>query len=135
MTFIFRLGLFAALWQCQNVHVFAFAPQHATAIRLSTSLLYAANNDAQDLMDKAAKLRAEIAAMEGKTVEQAETEYRAKKELETQRKQKVELERESRKASSSSMSRPSIDEGRYVQVPNTVRSNNVFSHLVSKDND
>jgi hypothetical protein len=118
MTVIIRLGLFAALWQCQHINVLAFAPQHATAIRLSTSLLYATNSDAQDLLEKAAKLRAEIAAMEGKTVEQVETEARTKKGLENQRNQKAELERESRKASSSK-SRPTIDEGRYLQVPNT----------------
>lgn len=119
MTVILRLGLLAAVWQCQNVHVLAFAPQHATATQLSTSLLYATNNDAQNLLDKAAKLRAEIAAMEGKTVEEVETEARTKKGLETQRKQEYELERESRKASKALQSRPTSDEGRYIQVPNT----------------
>jgi len=55
-------------------------------------------DEVQRLRDAAAKLRAEIAAMEGKSVEQVEKEAHEKKELENRRRQETDVRIEERRA-------------------------------------
>ncbi|CAJ1947663.1 unnamed protein product [Cylindrotheca closterium] len=79
---------------------------------------------AKQLLDKAAQLRAEIAAMEGKTVEQVTQEAKQKKQDQQDRLKQQEEENavriKERQASSSSASSKS-DQGRsFVPLPNTV---------------
>lgn len=72
--------------------------------------------EAQKLLDRAALLRAEIAAMEGKTVQEVETEARSKKESETKRRQDQDRITAERKAQSA------VDrktDGSFLEVPNT----------------
>jgi hypothetical protein len=71
---------------------------------------------AQQLLDKAAQLRAEIAAMEGKTVSQVETEARVKKETQVQRTQQQDLENAERKKNAVS---DRLTDGRFLDVPVT----------------
>jgi hypothetical protein len=90
--------------------------------RINTKL-YAGDNatisDAQKLLDKAAQLRAEIAAAEGKTLEQVEEEANAKK-----RDQRIREEQAREEASAAAKVRleksASVDDGgRFVQLPVT----------------
>jgi hypothetical protein len=85
------------------------APQVSSKAKvLSDFVLYLtssteSNNDSsetQRLLEKAAKLRAEIAEMEGKTLEQVETEALKKKESKMQRRKKNELQDAERKSNS-----------------------------------
>ena len=83
-----------------------------TALSSSTET----NAEATKLIEKAAQLRAEIAALEGKTVDQVEGEARAKKEAEAQRKQQDEIRRSEQKAASAAVNK---DDGRFLEVPST----------------
>ncbi|KAL3933296.1 MAG: hypothetical protein SGBAC_010464 [Bacillariaceae sp.] len=81
------------------------------------------NDAAQQLLDKAAQLRAEIAAMEGKTVEQVNQEAQQKKQDEQDRlvlqaeENAVKMAERKAKASTTGTG----DQGRsFVQLPNTV---------------
>jgi len=84
----------------------------------------AAATAAKRLLDKAAQLRAEIASMEGKTVEQVQLEAQEKKQEEADRKSKQEetiarREEERLKSPSSFSDRRRRGEA-YIQLPNTV---------------
>ncbi len=88
--------------------------------RSETRLCMAEVSDAKKLLDQAAKLRAEIAAAEGKTLEQVEEEASAKKR-DTQRRMQ-EAEEEAAAAARKrleSNNPPTDDGGRFVQVPVT----------------
>ncbi len=75
------------------------------------------NTEAQKLLERAALLRAEIAAMEGKTVEEVETEARTKKESISQRKQEQDKVTAERKAQAVEDRKT---DGNFLQVPSTV---------------
>lgn len=76
-------------------------------------------SEAQRLLDKAAQLRAEIAAAEGKTVEEVEQEAKAKKQAESQREEKAKEDRLAAAAASKEIAGDNNDGGRFVQVPLT----------------
>ena len=92
----------------------------------SSSPLYASsiesdeNEAARQLFDRAAKLREEIAQLEGKSIEQVETEARTKKQEEMHRRaqqQKENVERQLQKeVESKSLG---VDDGRFLQLPST----------------
>jgi hypothetical protein len=74
------------------------------------------SKSAQQLRDRAAELRAQIAAMEGKTVEEVETEARKKKESASQRREAQDQVSAERKA------KAAVDrktDGSFLQVPST----------------
>lgn len=73
-------------------------------------------NEAQRLLEKAALLRAEIAAMEGKTVEQVESEARTKREMASQRRQEQDSMTAERKARDAESRKT---DGSFLQVPST----------------
>lgn len=84
-----------------------------------TAVFATDSTEAQKLLDKAAQLRAEIAAAEGKTLEQVEEEANAKKRADAMR-----LEEAKEKASIAAQKRlenkpPTDDGGRFVQIPVT----------------
>ena len=94
-----------------------------TTSRPSPTAVFAGSDtevsDAQRLLDQAAKLRAEIAQAEGKTLEQVEEEASAKK-----RDDKLRMEQAEQEAKEAAEKRlkanPPMDEGgRFVQVPVT----------------
>ena len=68
------------------------------------------NAEAQSLRDKAAAIRAEIAALEGKSVEQVEQEAQDKKAA---------IERVAAEAAEKRRQEPRFDRGRMVEVPGT----------------
>mmetsp|Transcript_43611 Transcript_43611/g.105199 ORF Transcript_43611/g.105199 Transcript_43611/m.105199 type:complete len:432 (-) Transcript_43611:102-1397(-) len=80
------------------------------------------DDNAQQLLDKAAQLRAEIAAMEGKTVDQVKQEAQQKKQDEQDRLKQQEQENAVRMAErQAESSNTKGDQGRsFVQLPNTV---------------
>jgi hypothetical protein len=74
------------------------------------------NEAAKQLLDKAAALRAEIAAMEGKSIEQVEEEASRKKENERVRRKEQDQKNAEKKGGKPEIS----DDGRYfVQIPDT----------------
>ena len=73
-------------------------------------------NAAEKLREKAAAIRAEIAAMEGKTVEEVESEARQKREDAKLRQEESEARRKEEKEKNN---RSNIDDGRYQEVPST----------------
>jgi len=77
-------------------------------------------SDAQKLLDQAAQLRAEIAAAEGKTVEQVQEEANAKKLDDKLRMEEAEKESAAAAQKRLETNRSRDDGGRYVQVPVTV---------------
>jgi TolA-binding protein len=118
--------LLATLTQRSNAFV-STTPSGATTImggsqtRSSITTVFAAKDDeevddaAQRLRNKAAQLRAEIAAMEGKTVEQVTLEAKQKKEDQTKRRQIQDRKNVERKEQT-----PKQDEGKFfVQIPET----------------
>jgi hypothetical protein len=121
MAKMFSFNLFLALAAIlQQWNVRAFTSVQLTNKRKCASFIPRAvdNDAAQGLLDKAAKLRAEIAMMEGKTLEQVESEAMSKKEEQSKRiqsKENEEAEIRSKRASSTKK----VDDGRFVQVPNT----------------
>lgn len=117
-----KLFIFGALaW-----HVSAFmAPPFQTfqannnAIPSSDIAVYStteSESESQKLLDRAAQLRAEIAAMEGKSVEEVETEAREKKETERRRRKEDAKRDEERK---STFAVKSETDGSFLQVPVT----------------
>lgn len=76
-------------------------------------------NAAQQLLDKAAQLRAEIAAMEGKTVEQVNQEAQQKKQDEQDR-LALQAEENAVKMAERKAKAPSDQGKSFVQLPNTV---------------
>ncbi len=76
-------------------------------------------SDAQRLMEQAAKLRAEIAAAEGKTLEQVEEEASAKKRDDQKRMAEAEEEAAANAKKRLESAPPTDDGGRFVQVPVT----------------
>jgi hypothetical protein len=74
------------------------------------------NDEAQKLRDRAAALRAEIAGLQGKTVEEVETEFRTKKESESQRRQTQDQVSAERKAQAVEDRKT---DGSFLQVPST----------------
>jgi hypothetical protein len=89
------------------------------ASRLDTRL-FASSEDhlesSQKLLDRAAQLRAEIAAMEGKTVEEVEQEALQKKVAERQRREEQDRTSAQRKAQAVEDRKT---DGSFLQVPNT----------------
>ena len=94
----------------------------------SSSSLFSTTNDSKDIseaekfLEQAAQLRAEIAAAEGKTIEEVEREASTKKQHEQQRREKQAIETASAKKRIQD-SKGLIDTGagdRFVQVPLTV---------------
>jgi len=94
----------------------------------SSSSLFSTTNDSKDIseaekfLEQAAQLRAEIAAAEGKTIEEVEQEASTKKQHEQQRREKQAIETASAKKRIQD-SKGLIDTGagdRFVQVPLTV---------------
>lgn len=75
------------------------------------------NEAAKKLLDKAAQIRAEIAAMEGKSLEQVEAEAQQKKESEKLR--RVEQERENAERTKERKQNNQDDGKFYVQLPET----------------
>ena len=71
---------------------------------------------AQDLLDKAAKIRAEIAAMEGKTLEEVEKEAKEKKESEVERR-RIQEEENVAAAAKRAENTKSQDNGRFLFLP------------------
>jgi hypothetical protein len=96
---------------------------HSDARGSSTNALHASNPttnaQAQQLIDRAAKLREEIARMEGKTVEEVETEARTKKEAQLKRTQDAELENAQRRSAATNKVVGGPDDGRFLQIPTT----------------
>lgn len=97
--------------------------RHASVHTSTTTTLFAtttttnATDAAQQLLDKAAQLRAEIAAMEGKTVEQVTLEAQQKKQEEASRRELQQMENSKRQQERVS----NQDPGRtMVQLPTTV---------------
>jgi hypothetical protein len=74
------------------------------------------NDEAAKLLEKAAQLRAEIAAMEGKTVEEVEGEARQKKEDARLRKEQDEARKKEEKANNKNSWKT---DGRFLEIPNT----------------
>ena len=127
---VYRCVVFASLGAMISAfHVtmpsrFHFLPsgQNICHKRLDTTVFATENNevsDAQKLLDKAAQLRAEIAAAEGKTLEQVEEEANAKKRDDRLREEmaREEASAAAQKRLESNASRN--DGGRFVQVPVT----------------
>ena len=74
-------------------------------------------SESRKLLDRAAQLRAEIAAMEGKTVDEVETEARRKKESQRERREQQDQITAERQAQAA------IDrktDGSFLQVPSTI---------------
>lgn len=99
---------------------FAFVPLHpghhqrpSRAIMASTDQEGTASTAVQTLLDKAAQIRAEIAALEGKTVEQVQNEANEKKQRESAA---LEASRKARKEHDVKNPR---DYGRMLEVPNS----------------
>ena len=92
----------------------------ATRISTSTGALFesisGSIDEAQRLKDAAAKLRAEIAAMEGKSLEQVETEAFQKKEMEKQRRKEQDQLTMERRAQATEERKT---DGSFLDVPNT----------------
>ena len=121
---------FTSTSNSHNVKPTTLISEKTTVATTSTVLSMASNeNDAaKELLDKAAKIRAEIAAMEGKTVEEVEKEAQDKKDAEQSRRDEQQKQKELAMSTSSSSSSSSTDQdnnninkanGRYLQVPNT----------------
>lgn len=82
MKFTSSSLLLAFLGAFSGCEAFTTTTNAASATRTQNLSMAAAGGDAhQALLDKAAQIRAEIAALEGKTVEQVEQEARDKKQL------------------------------------------------------
>lgn len=75
----------------------------------------AAQDDAARLRDQAAKIRAEIAALEGKTVQQVQDEAQEKKQREQEAREVASRQRKETRAKQTP-----VDYGRMLEVPNTV---------------
>lgn len=96
----------------------AFAPYPTTTKHIATTKLFqvessSTTSDMQKLREKAAQLRAEIAAMEGKTLEEVEHEARNKKEQARLLREELEAKKKSE---------PEKDwktDGRFLELPNT----------------
>lgn len=73
-------------------------------------------HDSEQLLDRAAKLREEIAAIEGKSLEEVETEARVKKATERQRRQEQDEITAKRKAEDAEYRKT---DGSFLQVPST----------------
>lgn len=89
-----------------------------TMIHGSTTTLFSTKEQdaAERLREKAAAIRAEIAAMEGKTLEEVEGEARQKREDVKLRQQEAEARRQEEKEN---RNRNNVDDGRYQEVPST----------------
>lgn len=93
--------------------------QNACQRHTETTVFATDNAEAQQFLDKAAQLRAEIAAIEGKTLEQVEEEANAKKRADAMRIEEGK-EKSSIAAQKRFESKPSSDDGgRFVQIPVT----------------
>lgn len=92
------------------------APRHV-ALSLSSD---AKDDEAQALLDKVSQIRAEIAALEGKTVAEVEAEAKAKIDAEESRKAEAEAARAARDAerkNSSAANKRRLDRGTYMDLP------------------
>lgn len=118
---LFHGSICSVLWFASLCTVNAFTSTRLPIMNTrSPSKLYSepdvsTDDSAQRLLDRASELRAEIAAMEGKTLEQVETEAQQKKESEVQRKEEKERENAERKE----QRQPASKDGRFLDVPNT----------------
>ena len=120
-------AIFAFILAINGCNIEAFNVQKSTAgcIRRTNSMLPLRSSsiedvdEAQKLLDRAAKLRQEIAQLEGKTVEQVETEARTKKEEETKRRERQEIENSEKQRQREENGGSMIDDGRFLQVPST----------------
>lgn len=115
--------LVMACWMAPSCKAFVgTAPSYNAnpASKTDSSRLWSTTEDdqAKKLLDRAAQLRAEIAAMEGKTTEQVETEAREKKALERQRADEQEAQRLARKQQERPKAKTNGD-SYMVQVPVT----------------
>jgi hypothetical protein len=87
-----------------------------TALYMGSTNTEEESPEVQRIREQAAKLRAEIAAMEGKTVQQVEEEARQKKQDEQRRREETAT---SKNANKKKREKPAGDDGRFLQVPNT----------------
>ena len=78
--------------------------------------------EAQKLLDRVAQIRAEVAALEGKSIEQVEEEANQEKVLRQQRQEQREEELQERQKQQKQQQRPSqsLPRGSMVQVPSTI---------------
>lgn len=100
----------------------AFLTNQPVTRRQDSSLLKSAkeNDAAQKLLDQAAKIRAEIAAMEGKSLQEVEAEAQQKKDKENERRQEADRISAERKKEAAASKQANSNDGRYfVQVPET----------------
>lgn len=116
-----RISAFQATKSTRN----SFLPsRHNVCQRRTQTAAFATGetqvSDAQKLLDQAAQLRAEIAAAEGKTVEQVQEEANAKKLDDKLRMEEAEKESAAAAQKRLETNRSRDDGGRYVQVPVTV---------------
>lgn len=96
--------------------------QESCRSRTQTTLFATDNteiSDAQKFLDQAAKIRAEIAAIEGKTLEQVEEEANTKKRDEAMRKEKAKEEATAAAQKRLENAVPTDEGSRFVQVPVT----------------
>lgn len=106
-------------------NAFSCSPQNNSCQqrRSRTTAVFVAGDtetsDAQRLLEQAAKLRAEIAAAEGKTLEQVEEEASAKKRDYQQRMEEAKIEASAAAKKRLEANPPTDEGGRFVQVPVT----------------
>jgi Domain of unknown function (DUF1995) len=97
----------------------AFTPSLST-VRVTNTALWSSQTEKTDeatrLLEKAAQLRAEIAAMEGKTVAQVEQEAQQKRQDAKMIQEAAVAKRLEQKSNDATSRR---DDGRYLQVPST----------------
>jgi hypothetical protein len=128
-TTMIRSKILFLLLLCTTTSSNAFTTTTATTTTVSSSsssryMSSSTDDVAQGLRDKAAKIRAEIAAMEGKTVQEVETEAKEKKESETLRRDALFSKTTATTTTTSTTGetktrKSGVDQGRYLEVPNT----------------
>ncbi|CAB9498955.1 Domain of unknown function (DUF1995) [Seminavis robusta] len=113
---LFLVAMVAFPWRCAAFTTPSMMPFSATT---GNSRLFSTETDVDEatkLREKAAQLRAEIAAMEGKTLQEVEDEAKQKKEnIRLRREQQEEQRKQNRKEAAASR-----DDGRFLQVPSTM---------------
>jgi len=116
-----------AVGSCQIRKAHAFAPSTSIPLKtLSTlnypSTLYGSKDDADDetkkLLEQAARIRAEIAQLENKSIEEVEKEAREKKQQQQSLHMKQE-ERSSKRKEELANNKSGNDDGRFLYVPET----------------
>mmetsp|Transcript_3152 Transcript_3152/g.8530 ORF Transcript_3152/g.8530 Transcript_3152/m.8530 type:complete len:391 (+) Transcript_3152:183-1355(+) len=115
-----RISAFQATPPPQSL--FLFAGKKVCHNRLETTVFATKDDkisDAQKLLDQAAKLRAEIAAAEGKTLEQVEEEAKTKKRDDRLREEMAKEEASAAAQKRLENNPPRDDGGRFVQIPVT----------------